>query len=80
MARRKQAAFEKADPFIPAKILSSTKLDTPAIPTGNSRHLTKVRLGRFSAEQFCRNPERRRELGLPPIPTMESDLIEELRA
>lgn len=81
MARSKrQAAFEKADPFVPAKILSSTKLESPAIPTGNPRHLTKVRLGRFSAESFCRDPKRRKELGLPPLPTFESDFIEELRA
>lgn len=77
---RKRAAFENADPFIPAKILSSTKLATPSIPTGNARHLTKVRLGRFSAENFCRDPKRRKELGLPPAPTMESDFIDELRA
>lgn len=77
---RKKAGFEKADPFTPAKILSSTKLETQAIPTENPRHLTKVRLGRFSAEQFCRDPKRRAELGLRPIPTMDSDFIEELRA
>jgi hypothetical protein len=77
---RKRAAFEKADPYTPAPILSSTKLDTPSIPTGNARHLTKVRLGRFSAEEFCRDPKRRKELGLRPLPTFESDLIEELRS
>lgn len=41
------------------------------IPTdGNNdchRHITAIRFGKVSAEIFCKNPERRRELGLPVI-------------
>ena len=66
--------------FTPSQVLSKTRLETPVIPTEDRRHITKVRLGRFSGEQFCRNPKRRAELGLRPIPTMESDLIDDLRA
>jgi len=36
-------------------------------PTGNRRHVTSVRLGKISGEVFCRDPERRAELGLEPI-------------
>jgi hypothetical protein len=82
MARKKktdEAVMNKAQPFIPEKIRTTSKLPTPVIPTENPLHLTKIRLGRFSAEQFCRDPERRRELGLKPFPSMESDLIDELR-
>lgn len=31
------------------------------------RFMSKIREGRMSGEVFCRNPERRRELGLPII-------------
>lgn len=37
------------------------------IPTGDARHLTGIRVGKISSEVFARKPERRKELGLPPI-------------
>jgi hypothetical protein len=37
------------------------------VPTGNRRHTTAIREGKISGEVFCRDPERRNELGLPPI-------------
>jgi hypothetical protein len=36
-------------------------------PTESYRHMTGIRLGKVSSEVFCKNPERRRELGLPSI-------------
>ena len=36
-------------------------------PTGQRRHITAIREGKISGEVFCRDPERRAELGLPPI-------------
>jgi len=33
-------------------------------PTEDRRHVSKVRFGKISHEVFCRNPERRKELGL----------------
>ena len=36
-------------------------------PTNDRRHITAVREGRISAEVFCRDPERREQLGLPAI-------------
>lgn len=37
------------------------------IPTESHRHMTGIRAGKVSAEIFCKNPERRRELGLPVL-------------
>lgn len=37
------------------------------VPTQDTRHVTGLRLGKISAEVFCRRPERRRELGLPVL-------------
>ena len=83
MARKKAdlgaANKTSLDPFTPAKIHSTTKLPTQSIPTGNRKHTVAIREGRQSSEIWCRKPERRRELGLPPIPTVESDFIDELR-
>lgn len=36
-------------------------------PTGNRRHTTAIREGKISAEVFCRDPERREQLGLSEI-------------
>jgi hypothetical protein len=35
-------------------------------PTDDRRHVSKIRFGKFSHEEFCKDPERRKELGLPP--------------
>jgi hypothetical protein len=35
-------------------------------PTDDRRHVSKIRYGKFSHEEFCKNDERRKELGLPP--------------
>lgn len=82
MARKKKQpeskSVNKAEPFTPARIVSQ-KLRSPVIPTGDPRHMTWVRDGKFSWDKFTRKPERRSELGLPPLPTMESDFIDELR-
>jgi hypothetical protein len=85
VARKKQQAVEitsvpdKSAPFTPSKILTSTKEAAPRIPTYDPRHTTAIRLGKVSSEIFCRDPERRRQLGLNQFPTMESDFISELR-
>lgn len=34
-------------------------------PTDDRRHVSKIRLGKFSHEEFCKDPKRRAELGLP---------------
>ena len=47
-------------------------------PTGNVRHLGKIREGKISGEVFCRDPERRFELGLPSIEVDPWIVIEEL--
>lgn len=82
MARNKKTQDAQSMSLHPsaAEIFSTTKLPIPVIPTEDRRHSTKIRLGRFSGEEFCRNPKRRAELGLRPLPTMDSDFIEDLRA
>jgi hypothetical protein len=35
-------------------------------PTQDRRHISKIRFGKISAEVFCRDAKRRKELGLPP--------------
>jgi hypothetical protein len=35
-------------------------------PTDDYRHISKIRFGKFSHEEFCKDPKRRKELGLPP--------------
>jgi hypothetical protein len=57
-----------------------TKMHNPVIPTGDRRHVAAVREGRQSSEIYCRNAERRKELGLPPLPDPDSFFIEEIRA
>jgi hypothetical protein len=65
----------------PVKISQqSSRIGVQAIPTGEVRHITAVRLGKVSGEIFCRDASRRRELGLPRLPDPETDFIEELRA
>ncbi len=85
MARKKQPSqtYEitgTKNPFTPTKIKSSTKIPNPVIPTGDKKHATRIREGRVSFEIFCKNPERRRQLGLTPHTSYASDLIGELRA
>jgi len=48
-------------------------------PTGDPRHISHIRDGKVSAEINCRDNKRRRELGLPPIPTEEDAWIDEIR-
>ena len=36
-------------------------------PTDDRRHTSKIRNGKISHEVFTKNPERRKELGLPPV-------------
>jgi hypothetical protein len=45
-------------------------------PTDDRRHMPKIRYGAISAELNCRNPKRREELGLPPIPEPDQ-MVEE---
>lgn len=53
----------------------SQKLPSPAIPTGLARHATHIRLGRVSGEIFCKDPQRRQELGLPIIyPDIDAEI------
>ena len=47
-------------------------------PTGNVRHLGKIREGKISGEVFCRDPERRFELGLPSVEVDPWIVIDEL--
>lgn len=42
-----------------------TKLAPMSVPTGNIMHLSKIREGNISAEVWCHDHDRRRELGLP---------------
>jgi hypothetical protein len=35
-------------------------------PTDDRRHISKIRYGKFSHEEFCKDDKRRKELGLPP--------------
>ena len=35
-------------------------------PTDDRRHTFKVRYGKVSSEYYAKDPERRKELGLPP--------------
>lgn len=84
MARKSKASestqiHDKNAPFQPSKILTSSKEPAPQIPTYSVRHTTAIRFGRISGEIFCRDPKRRKELGLDPVPTFESDFIEVLR-
>lgn len=51
--------------------MKSAKLRNPVIPTGDVRHVAKVRTGKQSSEIFCKNDKRRAELGLPPLPKPE---------
>ena len=44
-----------------------TKSGRISPPTGNRRHTTAIREGKISGEVFCRDPQRRAELGLAPI-------------
>lgn len=48
-------------------------------PTGDIRHIAKIRHGKQSAEVFCRNPKRREELGLPVIKYTDDQFVEDLR-
>jgi hypothetical protein len=87
MARKKKAAnkAKNEDTFQhpePVKVGSSKKIAQPVIPTEDRRHIAAVREGRISGEEFCRNAARRRELGLRPLPAVESDIsfVEELRS
>lgn len=38
-----------------------------SVPTGDRRHVSWLREGRQSGEVFCKNEDRRVELGLPVI-------------
>jgi hypothetical protein len=40
-------------------------------PTEDRRHTTKVRFGAISSEVFCKSNDRRIELDLPMIPTVD---------
>ena len=47
--------------------MKKTKLSAVIItPTDDRRHVSKIRYGKFSHEEFCKDPKRRRELGLKP--------------
>jgi hypothetical protein len=83
MAKKTRASestniHDKNAPFQPSKILTSTKEPAPMIPTHDKRHVTSIRLGKISGEVFCKNPTRRKELGLDPLPL--DSFISELRA
>lgn len=63
---RGQKGFQLPD--VPEGIaLKPRLLPTVSVPTDDYRHLAKVRDGSISAEVFCRDPDRRHELGLPII-------------
>lgn len=64
----------------PVKVGASRKIAQPVIPTGDRRHIAAVREGAVSGEIFCRNAARRRDLGLPRLPTPEIDFVAELRS
>lgn len=57
-----------------------TDRDAIMIPTGDVRHVAKIREGKQSSEIYCRNPKRRKELGLPPLPNPDEIFVENLRA
>lgn len=50
------------------------------VPTDDRRHVAKIREGKQSSEIYCRNPKRRQELGLPPLPNPDEIFVEDLRA
>ena len=46
--------------------MKKTKLSAVIMcPTDDRRHVSKIRYGKFSHEEFCKDPKRRKELGLP---------------
>lgn len=51
---------------------SISKNPDPVIPTGDRRHVAKIREGAQSSEIYCRDDERRAELGLLPMPKPDS--------
>jgi hypothetical protein len=55
------------DNQITRKILEARQEEKMSVPTLDRRHTSWIRHGRQSAEVFCKNPERRIELGLPVI-------------
>jgi hypothetical protein len=75
MARKKQQAmsgFKEIDRVVQDNGPQSTKQDQILTPTGDDfygahRFLPVIRYGKVSAEYFCKDPERRAELGLPAI-------------
>jgi hypothetical protein len=56
------------------------KLQPIITPTGDRRHMPKIRFGKISGEIFTRNPKRREELGLETVLTDPYVIIEELGA
>lgn len=81
MARKKQQDPHSTTnrPILPTTTAVSSKRPNPVIPTEDHRHITSVRLGKISSEIFCHDPKRRAELGLNPLPMVDSDFIGELR-
>lgn len=75
MAKKKNQtsnSFKAVDKVVEPSGAKSTKQDRILTPTGDDfagahRLLPRIRYGKVSAEYFCKNPERRAELGLPTI-------------
>jgi hypothetical protein len=75
MAKKKKqtsSGFKEIDKVVEKSVGKSTKQDKIFTPTGDDfygahRLLPRLRYGKVSAEYFCKDPERRAELGLPPV-------------
>lgn len=70
LAKKKRS--HKTDDYIPDPFNGSvSRRKEIAVPADNEpdayRFTAKIRQGRISGEVFCKNPERRKELGLSPI-------------
>jgi hypothetical protein len=42
------------------------RMDVITTPTQDRRHTFKIRFGKVSSEYYTKDPQRRKELGLPP--------------
>ena len=69
VARASKSKFKGQDPNLTPLnvVLISRRLEPIIVPTGDVRHIHKIRFGKVSGEVFARDPERRKELGFDPI-------------
>jgi len=73
MAKKRTQEKRNEAASIPDPSYKIRESEPITIPTGDSRHIGKIREGKISGEVFCRDPDRRRDIGLPALPTPEPD-------